>query len=82
MVSQIFEGINDYNMRNPSARMRKLHPQDHMDVITMSHMPFIGKALAETRNRQFLDDEKKQPLDHIVYAGIFASLELEKYYRT
>ncbi|MVN90500.1 hypothetical protein [Mucilaginibacter aquatilis] len=82
MVSQIFEGINDYNIGNPSAKMRKLRPEDHIDVIKMSHMPFIGKALAQTQNRQFLDDEKERPLNNMVYAAIFASLELEKYYRT
>ncbi|MDB5153871.1 MAG: hypothetical protein JWR54_2622 [Mucilaginibacter sp.] len=52
----------------------------HIDTVTMTQMPLIGRAIAKERGHEFLDEEKKQPLHFDTNAMRYGALEVAEFY--
>ena len=79
-VNQLIVDVNLYNFQHPEKPMSVIDLSADIDTITMTQMPMIGRAIAKERGREFLDDEKKQPLHFDTNAMRYGSLEVAKYY--
>jgi hypothetical protein len=79
-VNQLIADINLYNFQHPDKPMSIIDLDADIDTVTMSQMPLIGRAIAKERGREFLDEEKKQPLHFDTNAMRYGSLEVAKYY--
>ena len=79
-VNQLIADVNLYNFQHPEMPMSIINPEANIDTVTMRQMPIIGRAIAKERGREFLDEEKKQPLHFDTNAMRYGSLEVAKYY--
>lgn len=79
-VNQLIADVNLYNFQHPDKPMSVIYLDADINSVTMTQMPMIGRAIAKERGREFLDDEKKQPLHFDTNAMRYGSLEIAKYY--
>ncbi|MFB9843888.1 hypothetical protein [Mucilaginibacter ginsenosidivorans] len=81
-VNQLIADMKLYNFQHPEKPMSLINLDADIDTVAMSQMPLIGRAIAKERGREFLDEEKKQPLHFDTNAMRYGFLEVAKYYDT
>jgi hypothetical protein len=79
-VNHLIADVNLYNFQHPEKPMSVIDLNADIDTVTMTQMPMIGRAIAKERGREFLDNEKKQPLHFDTNAMRYGSLQVAKYF--
>ena len=79
-IDQFFNEINRYNLKNPETLLSRIDLDAGVDTITLSQVPFIGRALAKVQGIAFLDEDRLFPLTVDENALHFAMKVLDKYY--
>jgi hypothetical protein len=79
-VNQLLADVNLYNFQHPDEPMSVIDLDAHIDTVTLTQMPMIGRAIAKERGREFFDDDKKQPLHFDSNAMRYGAQEVASYY--